>query len=149
LDAGKFADFRTTFSSLESSALSDLKALVSSPATITKLRQAITNCLALTYRKAPLKVVMAALNVSKTKDIAGMSAVVEYVDTDSVTFLATADNTKRNRVFQEGVQFTDISDMLSKRTVPSQYRMNVMKHNLYSLLAHYHSVSTRQLLCSW
>jgi predicted RNA-binding protein with PIN domain len=58
--------------------------------------------------------------VSETKDIAGMLAVVEHVDTDSVTFVATADNTKQNRVFQEGVHFTDISAMLSKRTVPSQ-----------------------------
>ena len=39
---------------------------------------------------------------------------VESVDGDTVYFVPTAENTKRNRVFQDGVNYGAIASMMAK-----------------------------------
>jgi hypothetical protein len=50
--------------------------------------------------------------------------VAKYVESvngdDTVSFAATADNTKRGRVFQEGVTFTEIATLMSKTRVAKE-----------------------------
>lgn len=71
--------------------------------------EAIAGVLALSYKSAPLSFVKAALN-----DASNLAQYVEKVDGDTVYFAATADNTKRDRVFQEGVTFGEISALIHK-----------------------------------
>lgn len=75
-----------------------------------RLCKAIAGVLALSYRTAPLAFVQAALD---EKDV---SKYVEKVDGDTACFPSTADNTKRDRVFQEGVTFNEISNLVQKTT---------------------------------
>jgi hypothetical protein len=103
LDTCKFKEFWTTFKQLEGNA--DLKALAKPE----KMRQGIIDVLALSYRAAPLDVVKVALNVEK---VDASFAKIESVSATEVLFEATADNTKRDRVFQEGVKFSQISSFV-------------------------------------
>jgi hypothetical protein len=68
------------------------------------------------YRTAALSMVLSALNLKSGDAALVQMACVESVTGDVVTFVATADNTKRNRVFQEGVNFAAISSMMGKVT---------------------------------
>ena len=104
LDACKFKDFWTTLKELEGNA--DLKAMVKPD----QIRQGIVDVLALSYRVAPIEVVKVALNVD-TVDASYSN--VESVSATDVVFVATADNTKRSRVFQEGVKFSAISSFVA------------------------------------
>jgi len=70
--------------------------------------------MALTYRSASLKKVLTNLNMESSsaatlKDI----ACIESVSADTVTFVAATNNTKRGRVFQEGVSYGAIANMMS------------------------------------
>lgn len=49
-----------------------------------------------------------------------VSKYVEKVDGDTVYFPPTADNTKRDRVFQEGVTFSEISTLIHKTAVAKE-----------------------------
>ena len=97
LESCQFAEFWKVFSTLSSPQGSD-----------DKLRSAILNTMALTYRSAPTKVVLEALNTKKVPS----GAPIESAAGDCVTFAATADNTKRTTIFQKGVSFSDVSAML-------------------------------------
>jgi hypothetical protein len=107
LDACKFRDFWLLFKDLQG-ANADLKALVHAD---DLLRQGIVDVLALSYRAAPLDVVEVALNVD-TVDVAAYPKM-ESVSTTQVLFVATPDNTKRSRVFQEGLKFSAISSFVA------------------------------------
>ena len=107
LDSCRFSEFWTVYKELESNA--DVSNLVKSSKE--KLCESIASVLALSYRSAPLDFVQGALN---EKDV---SKYVEKVDGTIVYFTATADNTKRGRVFQEGVTFKEISSLIYKTTV--------------------------------
>jgi hypothetical protein len=95
LDACKFKDFWTTLKELEGNA--DLKALVKAD----QIRQGIVDVLALSYRVAPIEVVKVALNVGA---VDASYTNIESVSATEVVFVATPENTKRSRVFQEGVE---------------------------------------------
>lgn len=75
-----------------------------------KLKQGIVDVLALSYRAAPLAVVKAALNTDK---VDSSHPKIESVTGDQVLFVASADNTKRTSVFQEGVKFSAICDLIA------------------------------------
>ena len=77
-----------------------------------KLCKSIAGVLALSYRTAPLAFVQASLTKEEN-----VSNYVEKVDGDIVYFPPTADNTKRDRVFQEGVTFGEISNLINKTSV--------------------------------
>ena len=107
LDACNFKDFWVLFKDLRGGN-ADLKTLVHAD---DQLRQGIVDVLALSYRAAPLNVVQVALNVD-TVDVAAY-AKVESVSATQVLFVATPDNTKRSRVFQEGLKFSAISSFVA------------------------------------
>ena len=115
LDSCQFSEFWGIFKTLEGD--SNLKSLASGATG--KLRQSIVNVLALSYRSAPLTIVTAALDMEDSAAIAKFENV-EVVEGGSVNFVPTTDNTKRDRVFQEGVNFSAISNLLSKASVTSQ-----------------------------
>jgi hypothetical protein len=104
LDACKFKEFWTIFKELEGNA--DLKAVVKPD----QIRQGIVDVLALSYRAAPIEVVKIALNVDS---VDASYTNVESVSATEVVFVATPDNTKRSRVFQEGVKFSAISSFVA------------------------------------
>jgi hypothetical protein len=108
LDSCKFQEFWGEYEKLEAN--SDLKSFVASSAN--KLRQGIVQVLALSYRAAPLAVVHAALHTDSID--ASMSPIIQAVTSDQVEFCPTPDNTKRHRVFQEGVKLTSISNIVVK-----------------------------------
>jgi hypothetical protein len=114
LDACQFAEFWTVYQNLMDDPEETLSVLAKR--STERLSKSIVSVLALSFRTAPLLVVTAASNVDTTA-LSSYEAVVERVDNDSVTFVATADNTKRDRVFQEGVTFNDISSLMSKAAV--------------------------------
>lgn len=110
LDSCRFAAFWTDLKTLESDAT--LGSLVKSSKD--KLCKAIAAVLALSYKTAPLDIVQAALNEEDVGKYA------EKVDGNTVYFASTADNTKRDRVFQEGVTFGEISNLISKTATVAQ-----------------------------
>ena len=109
LDDCRFAEFWALWKTLESNTPSSIAA-VPLAQHHAKLQTAICGVLALTYRTAPLKLVLAACD---NADLGSMKAFVEKTDASSVYFVATADNTKRNRVFQD-VDFNSISTLMAK-----------------------------------
>jgi CSN8/PSMD8/EIF3K family len=104
LDSCQFAQFWTLYKTLESN--ESLLPMVESGTD--RLCQSIATVLALSYRTAPLSVVTSALHTDN------VAKYVESVNGDTVSFPATPDNTKRGRVFQEGVTFTEIATLMSK-----------------------------------
>lgn len=107
MDACNFKEFWILFKDLQGRN-DDLKALVHAD---DQLRQGIVDVLALSYRAAPLDVVQVALNVD-TVD-ASAYPKMESVSATQVLFVATPDNTKRSRVFQEGLKFSAISSFVA------------------------------------
>jgi hypothetical protein len=55
----------------------------------------------------------AAAAAVTSSEISG-SPVVASVTADAVAFVATPDNTKRERIYQEGVSFQTVSELLHK-----------------------------------
>mmetsp|Transcript_11956 Transcript_11956/g.24900 ORF Transcript_11956/g.24900 Transcript_11956/m.24900 type:complete len:248 (-) Transcript_11956:196-939(-) len=126
LEQCQFAEFWTTFRPLVLSeeAPELLKSAVASPKAVGKLRSSILSLLALTYRTAPVSVVLPALDMKESSELSKFvsgneiaKGVVESVEGESVYFVATANNTKRDRVFKEGVNFSAVSAMVSKGAV--------------------------------
>lgn len=111
-----FADFWQTFNS---TLVNNSDAVVQQvcQAAVPAVRQSILAVVALTYKEAPMAVVLAALgtDASVSSEISS-SPVVASVTADTVTFVATPDNSKRQRVFQEGVSFQTVSSLLHKMT---------------------------------
>lgn len=99
----------------------------------TQIRSNIIQMLARTYRSAPLKLVLAAVDLKdggslKSFGIKCMvsidgveTAVVEKVEGDLVTFAASADNSKRvGSAYKEGVSYDDVAAMMSKTALRGQ-----------------------------
>jgi hypothetical protein len=79
------------------------------------LRRAILQVIALTSKSAPTGKVLAALDLGSVDELQKLNfPCVASVSSDVVVFVATGDNTKRERVFQEGLSYGDISEMMSK-----------------------------------
>lgn len=115
LDACQFAEFWKLWKSLEVNPHAAI-----APVPLQKqhasLQASIGGVLALTYRTAPLKMVLAALDVAAGGELTtspNLKPLIESADASNVYFTATTDNTKRNRVFQD-VDFNSISSLMSK-----------------------------------
>ena len=116
LGSCKFGEFWKAFGGISESD-GKLKALLDSNKGTERLQRAIVNALALSYRTAPLSTVLVALNVTSGDEIRRLNhSSVESVTAETVSFVPTADNTKRNRVFQEGVNFSAISSLMARVT---------------------------------
>jgi len=80
-----------------------------------KMQRSIIHVLAMTFRTATLSKVLECTNVTSADELTKLqSPCIESVSGDKVSFVPTADNTKRTRVFQEGVNFSAISAMMAK-----------------------------------
>ena len=110
LDACDFVGFWKKFGSLSDNGDKYIKALVDRATPV--LQKGICEAMALTYRSASLDKVLANLNMESSATLDGISCV-ESVSGKTVTFVAGADNTKRSRVFQEGVSYGAIANMMS------------------------------------
>ena len=110
LDSCQFADFWKLWKPLETNTNAAIAAVPLAKHRAS-LQAAIGSVLALTYRTAPLSMVLAALDMSSGSEVTGLS-VIESADASNVYFAATADNTKRDKVFKE-VDFTSISNLMA------------------------------------
>lgn len=112
LDACDFVGFWKKFASLSDNGDKYIKALVDRATPV--LQKGILEAMALTYRSASLDKVLANLNMeaSSSATLSDISCV-ESVSGNTVAFVAGADNTKRSRVFQEGVSYGAIANMMS------------------------------------
>lgn len=113
LSACQFSDFWKSYESLESS--TDLVIANVAKRSVQRLQMSILQVLALTYKEAPSSVVSKTLRGIKADEIASLnSPCVKSSSADGVVFEASADNTKREKVFQESVNFATIGSLLSK-----------------------------------
>lgn len=111
LDACKFTEFWPEFIGLGGN--DAIKKIVG--ASKEKMQRAIVAVLVLTYRTAALSKVLECTNMTSADELTKLGHLcIESVSGDKVSFVATADNTKRTRVFQEGVNFSAISAMMAK-----------------------------------
>lgn len=112
LDACKFVDFWKKLGSLSDNGDKYIKALVDRATPV--LQKGILEAMSLTYRSASLDKVLANLNMeaSSASTLTDISCV-ESVNGNVVTFVAGTDNTKRSRVFQEGVSYGAIANMMA------------------------------------
>jgi hypothetical protein len=86
---------------------------------IRRMQESILVVLALSYKVAPLRIVQKAIgaDVVEYHDVIhkpSKDSVVESVQDQNVIFKASLDNTKRQRVYQEGVSFGTVSTLLQK-----------------------------------
>ena len=113
LESCKFTEFWTAVGAIEGDDM--LKNLVKN--STQKMQSAILGVLALTYKSASVAKVSEALNGCNAEAISKLNhPSVESVEGDKVIFVASSENTKRNRVFQEGVDFGAIASMMAKVT---------------------------------
>ena len=107
-----------------------------------QIRSNMIKMMAKTYRSAPLPLVLAALDLKDAESLKSFSSkvmllaesgegnvagsenetlVVEKVEDSLVTFAVSVDNTKRGRsAFKEGVNYDDVSAMMSKTALRGQ-----------------------------
>eukprot|EP00591_Stephanopyxis_turris_P004412 CAMPEP_0195523278 /NCGR_PEP_ID=MMETSP0794_2-20130614/22259_1 /TAXON_ID=515487 /ORGANISM="Stephanopyxis turris, Strain CCMP 815" /LENGTH=239 /DNA_ID=CAMNT_0040653237 /DNA_START=112 /DNA_END=831 /DNA_ORIENTATION=+ len=124
LENCQFSSFWSTFRQIgthdtdPSSAL--LKSAAASPANADKLRSSILTTLTLTYRTAPLSVVLSCLDLADSSALNAFmdrvpeaKKVITSVAVDEVTFVATGDNTKRSRVYKEEINFGSIANLVA------------------------------------
>mmetsp|Transcript_19543 Transcript_19543/g.27103 ORF Transcript_19543/g.27103 Transcript_19543/m.27103 type:complete len:221 (+) Transcript_19543:114-776(+) len=109
LDSCQFEEFWNLYNSKVKGDDAILQTLVQSSAAA--IQTQILHVMAQCYKVAPLATVERSLD---TKKIAG--DCVDKIEGGQVYFKASADNTKRNRVFQEGVNFQAISNMMISTT---------------------------------
>jgi translation initiation factor 3 subunit K len=113
LESCQFVEFWQVFGAMDADA--GIKSLASAASTKETLQRAIAQVLAVTYRTSKTDKVLPALNMTSGEELAKLQhPCVESVKGDTVTFAATTDNTKRNSVFQEGVNFGAIANMMAK-----------------------------------
>jgi translation initiation factor 3 subunit K len=117
-DECRFAAFWEAYSKLATTATDSncptLQALLAGPGTAA-LQRSILQTMALTYKSAKLESVLASLNMTSADTLTALKEpCVESVSNNAVNFVGTVDNTKRKRVFQEGVSYTAIANMMAK-----------------------------------
>jgi hypothetical protein len=115
LDSCQFVEFWTSLSKVSFTEDDSMKALIGR--STESLQRGILQALSLSYKSAKLDKVLAWVSL---KDVAGLIQLkepcVESVSGDTVVFVATAENTKRNRVFQEGLSYNAIANLMAKIT---------------------------------
>lgn len=110
LEACQFTQFWESYASLQSSPL----ASALNAGTVETFQMAILQVLPLTYKEAPASVVLRAIKADSIDTVKALNhAAVESVSNDAVVFVSTGDNTKRQRVYQESLNFESISQLMS------------------------------------
>lgn len=115
LDSCQFVEFWTSFANIPTGDDANMTALVGQQRATAKLQCGILHVLALSHKSAKLDKVLASLNL---KDAAALEhlneSCIESINGDTVVFASTVHNTKRNRVFQEGLSYGAIANLMSK-----------------------------------
>ena len=116
LDKCQFSQFWEYYAQLASPS-SSLKDFITAQTKQT-FQGGILQALALTYKEASSTVVMQALQADSIDTVQGFASIVESVTSDKddgiVVFVPTTDNTKRQRAYQESLNFTSISALMNK-----------------------------------
>jgi len=82
---------------------------------IPTVQSAIIKLLALTYKEAPTSVVTKALQIPSEQDpVLQTHTSVESATSEKVVFVGSSENTKRQKVFQDGVDFSAITALIGK-----------------------------------
>mmetsp|Transcript_21175 Transcript_21175/g.39535 ORF Transcript_21175/g.39535 Transcript_21175/m.39535 type:complete len:228 (-) Transcript_21175:66-749(-) len=116
LDSCKFAEFWEAFGKMDSGDDENLKALIGRSTAV--LQRGILQVLALTYKSASLSKVLASLKLSSSDEVLKLKdPCIASIEGDTVTFVSTAENTKRNRVFRDGLSYGAIANMMAKVVV--------------------------------
>jgi translation initiation factor 3 subunit K len=117
LDACDFVEFWKVLETLNADGDQYIKALVGRATGV--LQKGILEAMALTYKSVSLEKVLANLNM-ESSSAATLSAIpcIESISGNTVSFVAAIDNTKRGRVFQEGVSYGAIANMMSALASP-------------------------------
>jgi len=129
LENCQFPEFWSTYSQLLTTGSSPSSALLHDAAkgSQDKIRLAILSVLALSYREIPVAVALPSLNFTSYKDMeafrmrnpAEVAMLVEDAsssDSDrsaSIRFLPTLDNTKRSRVYKEGIHLESVATLIA------------------------------------
>lgn len=123
LETCQFSQFWPIFHQLSGTHAS-LSSASSSPSTVRKLRRSILSLLSLVYKTAPLVVVLSALELTSSfalKDFLNEDGnehvadlVAEVKEGECVDFRPRPENTRRTRVFKEGVNFDSVANVLAK-----------------------------------
>ena len=113
LDGCQFVEFWERFDKL--SEHDELKSFVGATKTKETLQREILQVLSLTYKSIPVDKVLKLVNMKSGSEVTQLNdSCVESVTDKTVTFVSTPDNTKRNRVFQEGVSYGALANLMSK-----------------------------------
>mmetsp|Transcript_5345 Transcript_5345/g.6163 ORF Transcript_5345/g.6163 Transcript_5345/m.6163 type:complete len:237 (+) Transcript_5345:51-761(+) len=122
-DACSFERFWSAFHSITSEDCSAIGDLVKSDHAKTALRTSILKTISGTYKNISVKPVLAHLDLkteAELKDFikANASDIVENVNADSITFKDNEQNTKRDKVSQEGgIDYSMIRGLMASATV--------------------------------
>lgn len=114
LESCKFSEFWKTYETLKSS--DDVELAQMTTRSVERVQKSILFALSLSYQEAPTKIVCAAINVESHDTIMALqhNSVVKSVDGDTVKFIPTVDNSERERVYQESIDFNSISMLMAK-----------------------------------
>lgn len=111
LESCQFSQFWESYEQIKSSSLGGYL----SDTTAKTIQGAILQVLSLTYKEAPSSVILPALKLSSMDAVKALNhGSVESVSNDKVIFVPTGDNTKRQRLYQESLNFESISALMSK-----------------------------------
>jgi len=121
LDSCQFSEFWTVWNNLvsEQKQQSSMKVYFTDEKVNSQrqlqIRNGILDVLALTYRVAPMAVVLSSLDLKTAEELTLLNhPAVEKIDCENnVNFHASQDNTKRNRVYQD-VDFSAISGLMTQ-----------------------------------
>ena len=112
LESCQFTQFWESYANLESS--SSLKSYLTADK-VKAFQGAILQVMSLTYKEVPASIVLPAVKLESTDAIKALGhPLVESVSMDAVVFVATNENTKRQRVYQASLDFDSISALMSK-----------------------------------
>jgi translation initiation factor 3 subunit K len=114
LEGCQFVEFWEKFTKL-SQQDDGLKSFVGSTKTKETLQRSTLQALALTYKSISVDKVLKFVNMKDGSELTQLNdPCIESVTDKTVTFISTPDNTKRNRVFQEGVSYGALANLMSK-----------------------------------
>lgn len=123
-DACTFATFWSVFDSIVGG--DSVNKLVKSEKARTALRKSILNTISLSYKNIGVAQALAHLDIKSEAELKSFvkdnaAAMVENISSDTVTFNSNAENTKRDKVNQDGgVDYSTIRGLMASATVAAE-----------------------------
>jgi hypothetical protein len=123
LENCQFAEFWSTYSQLFASSSSNVVLTEAAKSAQDKIRLSILSVLASSYREVPTSIALPSLNLADFNDFDAfqgrneldVTKVIEVVNKSSeiIRFLPTVENTKRGRVYKEGIHLESIAPLIA------------------------------------